>query len=482
MSKEYDVVVIGSGPAGYVAAIRCAQLGLSTAIVEKWRNSNKETVHGGTCLNVGCIPSKALLDSSYKYFEAKEHSDVHGIKLQNVKIDVPAMIARKDKVVSQLTQGVKGLFTANKIDDIAGAGKVVSKNKVKVISHDGEEQELTAKHIIIAAGSVPINIPSAPIDQETIVDSTGALEFKEVPKRLGVIGAGIIGLELGSVWARLGSEVVVLEALEDFLPAVDKQIAKETLKILEKQGLEIKLGARVTDTKLSKGAKKTVTIDFSDTQGDQKAEFDKLIVAVGRRPFTDELLEVSAGVELDERGFIKVNDQCETNVPGVHAVGDVVRGPMLAHKAMEEGIMVAERIADKKMQVNYDLVPSVIYTHPEIAWIGKNEEELKASGIDYNIGVFPFAASGRALAANDSDGLIKLLADTQTDRILGCHIIGASAADLLQQIVIAMEFSASAEDIGLTMFSHPSLSEGVHEAALAVNGHAIHISNRKRRK
>ena len=335
MSKEYDVVVIGSGPAGYVAAIRCAQLGLSTAIVEKWRNSNKETVHGGTCLNVGCIPSKALLDSSYKYFEAKEHSDVHGIKLQNVKIDVPAMIARKDKVVSQLTQGVKGLFTANKIDDIAGAGKVVSKNKVKVISHDGEEQELTAKHIIIAAGSVPINIPSAPIDQETIVDSTGALEFKEVPKRLGVIGAGIIGLELGSVWARLGSEVVVLEALEDFLPAVDKQIAKETLKILEKQGLEIKLGARVTDTKLSKGAKKTVTIDFSDTQGDQKAEFDKLIVAVGRRPFTDDLLEVSAGVELDERGFIKVNDQCETNAPGVHAGGDVVRGPMLAHKAME---------------------------------------------------------------------------------------------------------------------------------------------------
>jgi len=482
MSKEYDVVVIGSGPAGYVAAIRCAQLGLSTAIVEKWRNSDNETVHGGTCLNVGCIPSKALLDSSYKYSEAKEHSDVHGIKLKNVRIDVPAMIARKDKVVSQLTQGVKGLFTANKIDDIAGAGKVVSNNKVKVISHDGEEQELTANHIIIAAGSVPINIPSAPIDQETIVDSTGALEFQEVPKRLGVIGAGIIGLELGSVWSRLGSKVVVLEALEDFLPAVDKQIAKETLKVLEKQGLEIKLGARVTCTKLSKGAKKTVIIEFSDTEGVQKAEFDKLIVAVGRRPFTDDLLEASAGVELDERGFIKVNDQCETNVPGVHAVGDVVRGPMLAHKAMEEGIMVAERIADKKMQVNYDLVPSVIYTHPEIAWIGKNEEELKASGIDYNIGVFPFAASGRALAANDSDGLIKLLADTQTDRILGCHIIGASAADLLQQIVIAMEFSASAEDIGLTMFSHPSLSEGVHEAALAVNGHAIHISNRKRRK
>ena len=482
MSKEYDVVVIGSGPAGYVAAIRCAQLGLKTAVIEKWRNSDKKTVYGGTCLNVGCIPSKALLDSSYKYFEAKENSDVHGIKLQNVRIDVPAMIARKDQVVSQLTQGVKGLFTANKIDDIAGAGKVVSNDKVKVISHDGEEQELTARHIIIAAGSVPINISSAPIDQETIVDSTGALEFQEVPKRLGVIGAGIIGLELGSVWSRLGSEVVVLEALEDFLPAADKQIAKETLKILGKQGLEIKLGTRVTGSKLGKGAKKTVTIEFTDDKGDQTAEFDKLIVAVGRRPFTDELLEASAGIELDEKGFIKVNDQCETNVPGVHAVGDVVRGPMLAHKAMEEGIMVAERIADKKMQVNYDLVPSVIYTHPEVAWIGKNEEELATSGTDYNIGVFPFAASGRALAANDSDGLIKILADAQTDRILGCHIIGASAADLLQQVVIAMEFSASAEDIGLTMFSHPSLSEGVHEAALAANGHAIHISNRKRRK
>lgn len=482
MSKEYDVVVIGSGPAGYVAAIRCAQLGLTTACIEKWLTKDNKTVYGGTCLNVGCIPSKALLDSSHKFVEAQEHFDVHGIKVSKVGIDVPAMIARKDKVVSQLTQGVKGLFTANKVDGIAGTGKLIANNKVRVTGHDGEQQELTAKHVIIAAGSVPIDIPPTPIDQETIVDSTGALEFQEVPKRLGVIGAGVIGLELGSVWSRLGSEVVVLEALEDFLPVVDKQIAKEALKILSKQGLEVKLGARVTGSKISKGAKKTITVEYTDKDGEQKAQFDKLIVAVGRRPFTDDLLDSSVGIELDERGFIKVNDQCATNIPGVYAVGDVVRGPMLAHKGMEEGVMVAERLADKKTQVNYDLVPSVIYTHPEIAWVGKNEEELKAAGIDYNVGSFPFAASGRALAANDSDGMIKTLADAKTDRILGCHIIGASAADLLQQMVIAMEFSASAEDIGLTMFSHPSLSEGIHEAALAANGHAIHIGNRKRRK
>jgi dihydrolipoamide dehydrogenase len=482
MSNEYDVVVIGSGPAGYVAAIRCAQLGLKTACIEKWLNKDNKTVYGGTCLNVGCIPSKALLDSSHKFVEAQQHFDVHGIKVSKVGMDVPAMIARKDKVVSQLTQGVKGLFAANKVDGIAGTGKLVTNNKVSVTGHDGELQELTAKQVIIAAGSVPIDILPTPIDQETIVDSTGALEFQETPKRLGVIGAGVIGLELGSVWSRLGSEVVVLEALEDFLPMVDKQISKEALKILSKQGLEVKLGARVTGSKLSKGAKKTVTVEYVDKDGDQKTQFDKLIVAVGRRPFTDDLLDPSVGVELDERGFIKVNDQCATNIPGVYAVGDVVRGPMLAHKGMEEGVMVAERLADKKTQVNYDLVPSVIYTHPEIAWVGKNEEELKAEGIDYNAGSFPFVASGRALAANDADGMIKTLADAKTDRILGCHIIGASAADLLQQMVIAMEFSASAEDIGLTMFSHPSLSEGIHEAALAANGHAIHIGNRKRRK
>lgn len=482
MSKDYDVVVIGSGPAGYVAAIRCAQLGFTTACIEKWLNKEDKTVYGGTCLNVGCIPSKALLDTSHKYVEAQEHFSVHGIKVSKVGIDVPAMIERKDKVVTQLTQGVKGLFAANKVEGIAGTGKLVASNKVVVTGHDGEQQELTAKHVIIAAGSVPIDIPPTPIDQETIVDSTGALEFQEVPKRLGVIGAGVIGLELGSVWSRLGAEVTVLEALDDFLPMVDGQVSKEAKKILGKQGLNIKLGARVTGSKLSKGAKKTVTVEYTDKEGEQKAQFDKLIVAVGRRPYTDNLIDPAVGVELDDRGFVKVDDQCATNIAGVYAVGDVVRGPMLAHKGMEEGVMVAERIAEKKTQVNYELVPSVIYTHPEIAWVGKNEEELKAEGTEYNVGVFPFVASGRALAANDADGIIKTIADAKSDRILGCHIIGPSAADLLQQMVIAMEFSASAEDIGLTMFSHPSLSEGVHEAALAANGHAIHIGNRKRRK
>ena len=482
MSKEYEVVVIGSGPAGYVAAIRCAQLGFSTACIEKWLSNENKTVYGGTCLNVGCIPSKALLDTSHKYIEAQEQFGIHGIKANKVGIDVPAMIDRKNKVISQLTQGIEGLFAANKVNGIAGTGKLISANKIVVTRHDGKQEELTAKHIILATGSVPIDIPPASINQETIVDSTGALEFQEVPERLGVIGAGVIGLELGSVWSRLGSKVTVLEALDDFLPMVDRQVAKEAQKILTKQGLNIQLGAMVTGSKFSKSAKKTVTVEYKDKEGDQKANFDKLIVAVGRKPYTNELVDSSVGIEFDEQGFIKVNDQCATNVPGVYAVGDVVRGPMLAHKGMEEGVMVAERIAEKKTQVNYDLVPSVIYTHPEIAWVGKNEEELKAEGIDCNIGVFPFAASGRALAANDADGLIKTIADAKTDRILGCHIIGPSAADLLQQMVIAMEFSASAEDIGLTMFSHPSLSEGVHEAALAANGHAIHIGNRKRRK
>ena len=482
MTKQYDVVVIGSGPAGYVAAIRCAQLGLRTACIEKWLNKDNKTVYGGTCLNVGCIPSKALLDSSHKYVEAQQHLDAHGIKVNEVAIDVPAMVGRKDKIVTQLTAGVKGLFTANKVDGIAGTAKLIAKDRVLVTDHEGNEAALAAKHIIIASGSVPIDIPQTPIDHETIVDSTGALEFQEVPKRLGVIGAGVIGLELGSVWSRMGAEVTVLEALGDFLPAVDRQIAREGLKIFGRQGLTIKLGARVTGSKLSKGRNKTVTVEYTDTDGKQKIQFDKLIVAVGRRPYTAALLDDSVAVELDERGYILVDEQCATNVPGVYAVGDVVRGPMLAHKGMEEGVMVAERIADKKTQVNYDLVPTVIYTHPEIAWVGKNEAELEEAGTEYNVGSFPFAANGRALAANDADGLVKLIADARTDRILGCHLIGASAADLLQQIVIAMEFSASAEDIGLTMFSHPALSEAIHEAALAANGHAIHIGNRNRRK
>ena len=482
MAKQYDVVVIGSGPAGYVAAIRCAQLGYKTACIEKWLNNENQQVHGGTCLNVGCIPSKALLDSSYKFLETQKNSIVHGIKVSNISIDVPKMISRKDKVVNQLTQGVKSLLTANKVDSVNGTGKLVATDTVVVTAPDGSEEELIAKHVILASGSVPVDLPPPPIDQETIVDSPGALEFQEVPSHLGIVGAGIIGLELGSVWARLGAEVTILEALDEFLPDVDRQIAKEAQKIFTKQGLNIKLGTRVTGSKVSKSARKTVTVEYTDTGKNQKIKFDKLIVAVGRRPYTEALFGDSVDLELDERGFVQVNKHCATNIANVYAIGDVVRGPMLAHKGMEEGVMVAERIADKKTQVNYKLVPSVIYTHPEIAWVGQSEEELNAEGVDCKVGTFPFAASGRALAANDSEGLVKLLADAKSDRILGCQIIGASAADLLQQIVIAMEFSASAEDIGLTMFSHPALSEAIHEAALAVNGHAIHIGNRKRRK
>ena len=481
MAKEYDVIVIGSGPAGYVSAIRSAQLGLVTACVEKWVDEENNTVLGGTCLNVGCIPSKALLDSSQKYIDAKEEFHTHGINASAISIDIPSMMNRKAKVVNQLTQGIKGLFAANKVDSLNGIGKITGRNQVSVSDGEGNSDKYLTKNIIIASGSVPINIPPAPVDGDSIVDSTGALEFEAVPERLGVIGAGVIGLELGSVWARLGAKVTVLEALDEFLPSVDSQIAREAKKILGKQGLDIRLGSKVTGHKISKGKKKQVTVDFESKGVTEKITVDKLIVAVGRKPVTDSVLTKEVSIDLSDRGFIKVNEQCQTNIPNIYAVGDVVRGPMLAHKGSEEGVMVAERLADKKTQVNYDLVPSVIYTHPEVAWVGKNEEELKAEGVDYNVGTFPFAASGRALAANDSDGLVKILADSKTDRILGCHIIGASAADLLQQVVIAMEFSSSAEDLGLTMFSHPALSEAVHEAALAANGHAIHIGNRKKR-
>jgi dihydrolipoamide dehydrogenase len=481
MSNKYDVIVIGGGPAGYVAAIRCAQLGLKTACIEKWHDDKKNAVYGGTCLNVGCIPSKALLDSSHKFVEAQKDFGAHGISTTGLKIDVPAMIARKAKIVGQLTSGVKQLFVANKVEGIAGFGKLLAGKKVQITKHDGSTEELSADNIILAAGSAPINIPPAPIDNDTIVDSTGALEFSSVPKRLGVIGAGVIGLELGSVWSRLGAEVTVLEAMDKFLPAVDAQLSKEANKILSKQGLNIKLGAKVTGSKVGKGKTKTVTVSYTDKDGEQEVVFDKLIVAVGRRPVSENLLAEDSGVEVDKRGFVVVDDTCATAVPGVWACGDLVRGPMLAHKGMEEGVMVAERIVGKKTQVNYDLVPFVIYTHPEIAWVGKTEEQLKEEGREYSVGTFPFSINGRAMAANESECLVKIIADAKTDRVLGCHIIGPSAADLMQQMVIAMEFSASAEDIGLTMFSHPTLSEAVHEAALAVNGHAIHGVNKRKR-
>jgi len=479
MSEKYDVVVIGAGPAGYVAAIKAAQLGLNTACVEQWLDDKGQILLGGTCLNVGCIPSKALLDSSHKFAEARDAFDVHGIKLDAPTIDVPAMLVRKDKIVKQLTGGIAGLFKHNGVTAISGTGKVLSGAKVEVTDKDGNVQILDAGKVVIAAGSVPVNIPPAPIDNEYIIDSTGALELTEVPARLGVIGAGVIGLELGSVWGRLGSAVVVLEALDEFLPMMDMQIAKETGKILKKQGLDIRLGARVTGAEVKNGA---VEVSFSTADGEHVETFDKLIVAVGRRPRSEELFASDSGLTLDERGYIYVNDFCETEAPNVYAVGDVVRGPMLAHKGSEEGVMVAERIAGKQAQMNYDCIPSVIYTHPEVAAVGKTEQELKADGIDYKIGVFPFAASGRALASNDAEGMVKILAHAETDRILGCHVVGPSAADLVQQVVIAMEFGSSAEDLALTVFGHPTLSEAVHEAALAVDGHAIHIANRKKRK
>jgi len=472
----FDVVIIGSGPAGYVAAIRAAQLGLNTACIEKSFDSKGKSQLGGTCLNVGCIPSKALLDSSHRYSDALNHFSDHGIEVSKPKLDIPKMMERKNKVVAQLSTGVGGLFKANKVTTIFGEAKVLNSNQVEVLI-DNKPEIIETKNIIIASGSSPISIPVAPIDQKNIVDSTGALEFLSVPKKLGIIGAGVIGLELGSVWARLGSEVTILEAMDDFLPMADLKISKDVLKEFNKQGLNIKLGCKVTS---AKATAKNVKVGFKKKDSDEELTVDKLIVAVGRKPNTANLFDENSGLALDEKGFIPVNDFCETEVKNIWAVGDVVRGPMLAHKASEEGIMVVERIAGKHAEMHYDLVPSVIYTHPEVAWVGKNEAELSESGIEFKSGSFPFAASGRALATGESTGFVKVIADKKTDTILGVHAFGPSAADIVQQGVVAMEFGASAEDLGLTIFSHPTVSEALHEAAMAVNGNAIHIGNRKK--
>jgi len=437
MATKFDVIVIGAGPAGYHAAIRAAQLGLKTACIDKWINKQGKPAFGGTCLNVGCIPSKALLDASHKYSQAKNEFDEIGIKISGLKIDVPTMIARKDKVVENLTKGVAGLLKSNGVTTFEGSARLNAGRKVEVTTHDGTVEMLEADNIIIATGSNPVAIPPCPLTPNLIVDSSGALEFTAVPKRLGVIGAGVIGLELGSVWLRLGAEVIVLEALEEFLPMADQQVSKDSAKLFKQQGMDVRLGARVTGTSI-KGKKVTVT--YADAEGEKQEVFDQLIVAVGRRPFTENLLAADSGVILDERGFIHVNDLCSTDAPGIFAVGDVVRGPMLAHKGMEEGVMVAERIAGHKPMVNYDCVPSVIYTHPEIAWVGKTEQELKASGDDYNVGMFPLAVSGRAQASNDTAGMIKVLADAATDRILGVHMIGGHASEMISEAVIAMEF------------------------------------------
>lgn len=472
--KEFDVVVIGGGPGGYVAAIRAAQLGLSTACVERWIGEDGNPALGGTCLNVGCIPSKALLDSSHHVSFLKHEAKQHGINSSGVTIDVHKMIKRKSGIVQTLTQGIAGLFKKNKIEWLQGSGKLTADKQIEITPLDSEKEpfRVLAKNIIIATGSVPFNIPPAPVDNELIVDSTGALNFTDVPRKLGIIGAGVIGLELGSVWSRLGSEVVIFEALDEFLPSVDRQIAASAEKILIKQGLDIKLGTRVTGTGSNN---REVTVIFEENNEKEQLTFNKLIVAVGRKPNTDGLGHEESGLELDDRGYIIVDDHCQTNLENVYAVGDVVRGPMLAHKASEEGVAVAERIAGKPGHMNYNTIPWVIYTWPEIAWVGKTEQTLKQEGIDFRSGSFPFLASGRARALGTTEGMVKVLSDQKTDRILGVHILGPAASELISEAVVTMEFEGSAEDLARTIHAHPTLTEAVHEAALALDDRAIHF-------
>ncbi|MGH8248716.1 MAG: dihydrolipoyl dehydrogenase [Gammaproteobacteria bacterium] len=473
--KQYDVAVIGAGPGGYVAAIRAAQLGLSTACIEGWINDEGKAALGGTCLNVGCIPSKALLDSTHHYTFIKHEASEHGINVPGATLDVHRMIARKSKIVQMLTQGVAGLFRKNKVEWLQGFGRMLPGKQIEITpvgEPAAEAYTISAAHIIVATGSIPARIPPAPVDNAMIVDSTGALAFTDVPRRLGIIGAGVIGLELGSVWNRLGSKVVVLEALDDFLVPVDRQVAAEAEKTLRKQGLELRLGAKVTGTASNK---REVTVNFESSDGKQQLIVDRLVVAVGRRPNTGRLDAEKAGLRIDERGFIEVDDHCKTNLPDVYAIGDVVRGPMLAHKAMEEGVAVAERIAGRAGHVNYATIPWVIYTWPEIAWVGKTEQELKAAGREFRSGIFPFAASGRARAMGETGGMIKMICDAESDRILGVHIFGPNASELIAEAVLAMEFEGSSEDIALTIHAHPTLSEAMHEAALGVDKRTLHI-------
>lgn len=473
MSDEnYQVAVIGAGPGGYVAAIRAAQLGLKTVCIEKWVTGDKIQL-GGTCSNVGCIPSKALLDSSEHYYRlASGELGVHGIGAGEVTLNVEKMMARKNKIVRSNTMGIASLFKKHHIELISGQVSFASANDLEITGQDGKISSLRADNIIIATGSVPVELPMASFDYPQIVENSGALAFDRVPERLGVIGAGVIGLELGSVWRRLGSEVVLFEALAEFLPAADRQIAKAVEKSLRKQGMDIRLNTKVTATEIENNQ---VKVSYEDQQGTHEAIFDKLIVAVGRRPLTEELNLGAAGVQHDDRGYILVDDQCHTNVSNIYAIGDVVRGPMLAHKASEEGVMAAECIAGLKGHLNYALIPNVIYTWPEVAWVGKSEAALKDEGRSIKTAQFPFMASGRAKAMESTEGMVKLLADAQTDEILGAHIFGPNASELIAELVLAMEYRATAEDIALTMHAHPTLAEAIHEAALGLNDRMIHM-------
>ena len=470
---DFDVIVLGGGPGGYVAAIRCAQLGLKTACIDERVDGEGKAALGGVCLNVGCIPSKALLESSHHFYRAQHEFAAHGIRTGDLRIDVAAMQQRKQQVVKTLTGGIALLFAKHKVTHIRGHGCLLAERRVRVIASGGDGgQEYSAEHIIVATGSTPVELAQAPFDGERIVDSTGALDFDAVPKRLGVIGGGVIGLELGSVWSRLGAKTTLLVRGEQFLATVDRQIARAVQQDMAGEGLDIRLGAKLVAVK--KGAKQ-IAVTYADADGEHKLQVDRLLVATGRRPNTGDIGAEDIGLKLDARGFIEVDDACRTNLPGVYAIGDVVRGPMLAHKASEEGVAVAERIAGQQPEVDYATIPFVIYTWPEIAWVGRNGEQLQADGVDFKSGVFPFRANGRAHAAGDTQGMVKILSDARTDRILGVHIYGANASELIGEAVVAMAFSASAEDLARTIHAHPTLSEAIHEAALAVDGRPIHI-------
>jgi dihydrolipoyl dehydrogenase len=476
VAEALDVIVIGAGPAGYPAAIRAAQNGLKVTCIDSWKNRDGSAAFGGTCLNAGCIPSKALLESSELYERAGSEFAVHGIRTGGLTLDLSAMQTRRGGIVRTMTGGVASLLKAAGATAIHGTARLLSERRVEVTSADGGRTELRARHVVLASGSSPAELKSVAFDHRRILDSWDALELSAVPDKLVVIGAGIIGLELGSVWRRLGASVVMLEALNEFLAIADQQLALEALRQFRKQGLDIRLGARVTGSKVTEGA---VTVSYDDQSGKpQSVEAGQVIVAVGRRPNTANLLAADAGVTLDQRGFIQVDEQCRTGAEGVWAIGDCVRGPMLAHKGKEEGIAVADRIAGRYAHVNYEVVPSVIYTAPEIAWVGKTEQQLKAAGIDYKSGVFPFAASGRARALQATAGFAKILAARDTDTILGVHIIGPMAGELIAEATLAMEFQASAEDLQRTIHAHPTLAEALHEAALAVDKRAIDNINR----
>jgi len=470
---DFDVIVLGGGPGGYVAAIRCAQLGLNTACIDERVDEQGKASLGGVCLNIGCIPSKALLESSHHFYRAQHEFADHGIHTGKLTIDVAAMQQRKQQVVKTLTGGIALLFAKHKVTHIKGHGCLLAERRVRVIAADGgEAQEFSAEHFIVATGSSPVELEQAPFDGERIVDSTGALAFDAVPKRLGVIGGGVIGLELGSVWSRLGAKTTLLVRGGQFLATVDQQIARAVQQDMAAEGLDIRLGAKLVAVKKTA---RLITVTYTDADGEHKLQVDRLLVATGRRPNTGDIGAEDIGLKLDARGFIEVDGNCRTNLPGIFAIGDVVRGPMLAHKASEEGVAVAERIAGQQPEVNYATIPFVIYTWPEIAWVGRNSEQLQADGVDFKSGVFPFRANGRAHAAGDTQGMVKILSDARTDRILGVHIYGANASELIGEAVVAMEFAASAEDLARTIHAHPTLSEAIHEAALAVDKRPIHI-------